>query len=105
MPFSKGKSGNPAGRPRKPNKLTMELRQWIQAIIDGNRPRLEADLLIMEPKDRWQIIEKLMQFTLPKLSNTEVEMNFQNMTDEQVNGLIERIFKTKHNDKKTSRPQ
>lgn len=38
MAQKKGQTGNPKGRPKgKPNKVTSELKSWIQQIIDGNR--------------------------------------------------------------------
>ena len=35
MPFEKGKSGNPRGRPPGPNRFTKELREMILGALDG----------------------------------------------------------------------
>lgn len=59
--------------PGTPNKVTAELKTWIQSMIDGNRLQLEADLKALQPKDRWIIIERLMQYAIPKMQNVDVE--------------------------------
>lgn len=71
----KGETNNPNGRPKgKPNKATAELKTWITELIDNNRDQLEIDLKSMQPKERWQIIERLMQYTTPKIQSTQVQM-------------------------------
>ena len=75
MSLRKGETNNPNGRPKgKPNKATAELKTWITELIDNNRDQLEIDLKSMHPKERWQIIERLMQYTTPKMQNTQMEM-------------------------------
>ena len=49
-----------------PNKITGTLKEFISEIIDENRERIREDLEALEPKDRLQILEKLMQYVLPK---------------------------------------
>jgi len=76
MTLKKGETNNPNGRPKgKPNKATAELKTWITELIDNNRDQLEIDLKSMQPKERWQIIERLMQYTVPKMQNTQMEMS------------------------------
>jgi hypothetical protein len=98
MPFKKGKSGNPAGRPRKPNRATTELKGWIQSLIDDNRDQLETDLKAMEPKERWQIIERLMQYTIPKMQVVEANLEFDNLSDENVNKIATDLLNIIQND-------
>ncbi|MDR2064923.1 MAG: hypothetical protein LBP85_04355 [Prevotellaceae bacterium] len=76
-----------------PNKITIDLRTWIAALIDNNRQQLEKDLLWIEPKERWQVVEKLMQYTLPKMQSVETAVNMDNLTDEQINLIISEITK------------
>ncbi|WP_353122669.1 DUF5681 domain-containing protein [Dysgonomonas capnocytophagoides] len=78
MAQKKGQTGNPKGRPKgKPNKVTSELKSWIQQIIDGNRGKFEEDLEKLEPKDRLMIIEKLMNYVVPKQQAISVEAQVQ----------------------------
>lgn len=70
----KGQTNNPKGRPKgSPNKVTTELKAWIQQLIDGNRKKFETDLKKLDPKDRLLILEKLMQYVVPKQQSISVE--------------------------------
>jgi hypothetical protein len=56
-----------------PNKVTTDLRTWVSMLIENNRERLEKDLETLEPKERWMLIEKLMQYVIPKKKEEEQE--------------------------------
>ena len=91
--MEKGKTNNPNGRPKgKPNKLTQEARAWLSAVIDKNRKQMERDLKALEPKDRLQMLEKLMQYVIPKQQATTVEIDFSKMSEEQLNAIINTLL-------------
>lgn len=70
--MKKGKTNNPNGRPKgKPNRTTQEMREWIQKILDSNTELLEKDLVLLDPMQRWQICERLLQYLLPKVQAAE----------------------------------
>lgn len=70
--MKKGKTNNPNGRPMgKPNRTTHEMREWIQKILDSNTEQLEQDLLLLEPMQRWQLCERLLQYIIPKYQGAE----------------------------------
>lgn len=72
MAQPKGHTGNPNGRPKgKPNKVTQEIRVWLASVIDKNRRQIESDLKALEPKERLLILEKLMQYVIPKNTRNE----------------------------------
>jgi len=76
--FRKGESGNPAGKPKgAQNKTTTDLRSWINNLIEKNLPKIEKDLKSLESKDRLVILERLMQYSLPKLQGVSMEMQIQ----------------------------
>lgn len=71
----KGQTNNPHGRPKgKPNHVTAQMRVWVQQVIDNNRKQLEADIKALEPKDRWLLVEKLMNYILAKKQGVSIEI-------------------------------
>ena len=72
MPQRKGQTGNPHGRPLgAKNKRGSELKEWIKHLIDGNREAFEADLKTVEPQQRLAMLEKLMQYVIPKMQSID----------------------------------
>lgn len=49
-----------------PNKVSGTLKEWLTSLIDKNRAQIEKDLQDLEPKERLQMMEKLMQYVIPK---------------------------------------
>lgn len=89
MAQPKGKTGNPNGRPKgSPNKTTTEVRQWLSRLIEKNRRQIERDLKAIEPKDRLLILEKFMSYTVPKMQSIQAQVDFNNLTDEQLDNLV-----------------
>lgn len=76
-----------------PNKVTYSLKEWITSLIDKQRTQIEQDLQELEPKERLQMIEKLMQYVIPKQAAQQVKLDFDSMTDEQLQQLVEEITK------------
>lgn len=94
MGLKKGQTNNRAGRPKGvKNKVTTELKTWVQQLIDNNRDILEKDLKTLEPKERWAVIEKLMSYTIPKMSSVDARIDFEKLTDEQLNSVIDELTK------------
>ena len=92
MAQPKGKTGNPNGRPKgSPNKITSELKTWVKMLIDNNRQGLEQDFKKLSPKDRWQIIERLLAFCVPKMQSTEAVLDLQRLTDAELETIINQI--------------
>ena len=56
-----------------PNKVTGTLKEWLEDILNENRQQIKDDLAALKPKDRLLIIEKLLQYVIPK-QKTELEI-------------------------------
>jgi hypothetical protein len=59
------------------NKVTRFTREVLANIIDKYQStgQLDADLLMLEPKDRLVIMERFMQYTLPKMQSVSVDVD------------------------------
>jgi len=94
MAQKKGQTGNPNGRPKgTPNKVTSDLRVWINDLLNNSRKKFENDLLKLEPQQRVLIFEKLLSYVIPKHQSVDVEakIDFNTLTDEQLNTIINEL--------------
>ncbi len=92
MPQPKGKTGNPNGSPKgTPNKTITELKKWINKIISDNTKQLARDLNNMEPVERWRVVEKLLPYVIPKQQAVPSDIDFNTLTEEQIDIIINQI--------------
>lgn len=88
----KGHTNNPNGRPKgTPNKVTTDLRQWITNFLEDNRKQIQKDWKALEPKERITLFEKLLKYSLPTLQATSLTTDFEKLTDEQLDTIIENL--------------
>ena len=74
MPFSKGNSGNPLGRPKGSlNSSTKEFRELLSHSIDSNKI-MEMLNKIEEPVDYINAVSKLLPYCLPKVKPIDSEI-------------------------------
>lgn len=92
MPQPKGKTGNPNGRPKgSPNKTTQSVREWLTRLIDDNREQIRKDLAALELKERLQVLEKFMQYTVPKMQSVEARVDIDRLSDSQIDQVINEL--------------
>jgi hypothetical protein len=77
MSKEKGTSKTGGRAKGTPNKVTTDLRKWVECLIDKNLKKMERDLKQLEPKERLMILEKLMQYSIPKQQSISVEAQIQ----------------------------
>lgn len=79
MPFEKGKSGNPNGRPVGAiNKSTAKFKELGAAMMNEDIDRLKSEMAKLEGKDYVDAYCKLIEFFAPKLSRQEVKSEVTN---------------------------
>lgn len=76
-----------------PNKVTKTAREWLTALVDKNRRQIERDLKQLEPKERLLILEKLLQYVIPKKQAVDTSVSLESLSDEQLNFIIDEITK------------
>ena len=74
MPFTKGNSGNPLGRPKGSlNHSTKEVRELLSSALDTNKIK-EMLERIEEPTDYINAISKLLPYCVPKVKPIDTEI-------------------------------
>ncbi|HJB84741.1 MAG TPA: hypothetical protein IAA13_04455 [Candidatus Alistipes merdigallinarum] len=76
-----------------PNRITASVKAWIFQVIDKNRLQMEKDIEALEPKERLQVLEKLMQYVIPKQQAVSANLDISRLSDEQLNTLVEELTK------------
>ena len=73
--------------------MTQDMRQWLSAVLEKNRSQMEKDLKALEPKERLQILERLMQYVIPKQQAVSAAVDFSKLTDSQMDTIVTEITK------------
>ena len=74
-----------------PNAITSDLRAKINEIVDKQVDLINADLEALEPKERLMIVEKFLSYCLPKLQAQSFEIDFQNLSEQQLDVIINQL--------------
>ena len=87
--FKKGVSGNVKGRPKGTrNRITCDMRAFVSNLLDDNREQIESDLAQLKPYERLSIFEKLMSYSLPKLSSIDTNVTGKPMSSNIVLNVV-----------------
>ncbi|GAB6121177.1 hypothetical protein [Dysgonomonas termitidis] len=76
-----------------PNKVTSDLRTWINELLNDNRKQFAKDLQALEPHQRVMIFEKLLSYAVPKMQSVEAKIDLDTLSDEQLNIIIAELTK------------
>lgn len=95
MPFKKGQTGNPQGRPiGSQNNVTTDVKEFIKTFLNDNLNTLQSDFNNLESKDRLYFVEKLLKYVIPAKADHIVKQptsKYEDWTVEQMTAEIERI--------------
>ena len=91
MPFEKGESGNPAGRPKGSlNKTAKDLRQMISDFLVENFEEVQKCFKELPPKEKVKTYCHLLAFAVPKLRPSD-ELMMERLTDQELDELYEKL--------------
>jgi hypothetical protein len=92
MGLKTGQTNNPNGRPKGvPNKVTSDLREWINKFLDGKKKQIQKDWKALEPKDRVALFEKLLKYCIPTMQATSLTHEFEKMSDAELEEALAKL--------------
>ena len=74
-----------------PNKATQTAKEWIVQTLSANWEQMKSDLKVLEPKERLQLLFKLLEYVAPKQRETSNNIKFEDLTDEEMDELIDKL--------------
>lgn len=97
MPFEKGVSGNPNGRPKGSiDRSGQLLKECIKMFLLNQFDKIKKDFDLLSPKDRVRLYIDLLAYTVPKVQSVEFESGFESLPDDQLDYIIENLKRTKN---------
>ena len=75
-----------------PNKVTSQLREKISLLLENQFETFESELNNMKPKDKFEILVKLIPYVIPKQLETtnynEIDLDIE-ISEEEKNALLD----------------
>ncbi len=56
-----------------PNKVTRDLREFVQSFLEDNADRIQEDFDSLSPAERLRFLERLFPFVLPKYTSVTIQ--------------------------------
>jgi hypothetical protein len=91
MPFTKGQSGNPGGKRGAAKTPARNLQNIIGEYLERNFRKALREIEKMPADKRIRIYFELMKYTVPRVGNIRSELRFSDLTDAQLDELIESL--------------
>lgn len=93
MGLKKGQTNNPKGKPPGAiNRLSRDVRQTITDFLNENWPEVEQEFHKLKGRDKVNFFRDLLQYAIPKMQAVAVDMDFNRLTDEQLDMVINKLM-------------
>ena len=100
MGLRKGMTNNKQGKPKGAvNKLSKDLRQTITDFLQDHWPEVEKEFSKLKGRDKVNFYRDLLQYSIPKMQAVAVALEFEKLTDDQLETLCNTLI-SKENEKK-----
>ena len=76
-----------------PNKITADHRTFIDSLLTNKRDLFIKDLEQLESHQRVSIYEKLLTYVLPKQQAVAASIDFENLSEAQIDMIINQLTK------------
>lgn len=98
MAKPKGSAKTGGRKAGTPNKSTASMREWITQIINTNQAELATAFQTLEPKQKWDVAEKLLGYIVPKQQAVSNKIAFEELSEEELDLIISGLNNNIHDD-------
>ncbi len=95
MGLPKGRTNNPAGRPKGTRNLTTgQTKEILTGILKKNftAAKVDRDLKQLEPRQRLDVLTKLLSYVLPRPTEGNLTVNFENLPENDIDYILETLI-------------
>ena len=65
-----------------PNKFTGTIKDFVTNLVNDNRQQIIDDIKVLRPKDRLMVLERFMQYVVPKQQAVSADVNTSDLSQE-----------------------
>lgn len=95
MPFDKEtarQAGKKSSRRGVSNRVTKAGKRFLIDFLEGDQDQAEKDWGKLSAYERWQIRPRIYEYVLPKMNRTDLNLNVDQLTDDQVDDILSRAL-------------
>ena len=81
-----------------PNRVTTDLKMWINDLLDSNREQIIKDIRSLEPNQRVAIFERLLSYAVPKQQSVTAQIDLNRLSDEQLDMIVHELTNSIENE-------